>query len=115
MQAIIRGVCAIIDAFHFKVSDSSTSPAAHGKDKQKQLKGEQQEEPLAEGLEDEAAAIEGTGQQAVTASAHQDIQSALTRRVLPSLRSQLVHDGEVRKLHADAALRFSPVAAQHVT
>ena len=89
MQAVIRGVCAIIDAFSFGVpsppgaADQSDTPnASNGNDDQM--------------TEDIAADVPAADQDAVEAAEQQlDIQSALTRRVLPSLRSQLIHNGEV--------------------
>ena len=82
LQGIIRAVCAIIDAFHFSV------------------KGEQQPAGSAMSLQPGVARSEeqDTAEAAAHAdavSAHADIQAALTRRVLPTLRGQLVHDGEV--------------------
>ena len=75
LQAIVRGVCAIIDAFHFDISSqvSAQEEAVEGEGK------------IEEALQEEEKAE----------SAHKAIQSALTRRVLPGLRAQLVHDGEV--------------------
>lgn len=75
LQAIVRGVCAIIDAFHFDISSQISA--------------------LPEGAEAQAETEEALQDQAEAESAHKAIQSALTRRVLPSLRAQLVHDGEV--------------------
>ena len=83
MQAIVRGVCAIIDAFHF---DMSSQVAAQ----EEGLEGEGKEEEALQEEEEAAASC-----QAEAESAHRAIQSALTRRVLPGLRAQLVHDGEV--------------------
>ena len=75
LQAIVRGVCAIIDAFHFDISSQISA--------------------VPEGAEAQAETEESLQDQAEAESAHKEIQSALTRRVLPSLRAQLVHDGEV--------------------
>ena len=88
LQAIVRGVCAIIDAFHFNVASQMCSSAeiANGKELAEEEAGLQGKEQ---------AAVEATSHQEGVQSAHFDIQLALTRRVLPSLRSQLVHDGEV--------------------
>lgn len=83
VQAVIRGVCSIIDAFHFSISAQLPASADHA--------AEEEEEGDHEATASQAAEAE---------SAHRDIQSALTRRVLPSLRSQLVQDGEVQ-LHTD--------------
>ena len=86
LQAVIRGVCSIIDAFHFSISAQLPASA---------------DSPLpaeAAASADHAAEEQDEGDQAAAEaeSAHRDIQSALTRRVLPSLRSQLVQDGEVQ-------------------
>ena len=101
LQAIIRGVCAIIDAFRFSVSGTGTAPAnLH------EVSEQPEEEGLEQGLEaEDGPAEESTEQvlasQAAAESAHKSIQAALMRRVLPSLRSQLVHDGEVsHSMHA---------------
>ena len=90
VQAVIRGVCAIIDAFSFSVpsppgeADHSAAPtASDGNVNQVTV--------------DTASDAAAADQVAVEAAEQQlDIQSALTRRVLPSLRSQLIHNGEVR-------------------
>lgn len=101
MQAIVRGVCAIIDAFHFDAA--SHGPAltegpggqcqAGGPEGQGQAEGPEGQGQAEEGLR----TLEGTESagRAEAESAHKEIQSALTRRVLPGLRAQLVHDGEV--------------------
>ncbi len=97
LQAIIRGVCSIIDAFHFSVSSlipalPDSASLAESEEAAQQLADEVEG---AEG-EEEAAA----GHTDLEAAAHADIQSALTRRVLPTLRGQLVQDGEV-SFHAN--------------
>ena len=86
VQAIVRGVCAIIDAFHFDIS----SPAPDLEEGTQGAEGEGKEE---EALQEDGEAAASC--QAEAESAHKAIQSALTRRVLPGLRAQLVHDGEV--------------------
>ena len=86
LQAIVRGVCAIIDAFHFDIS--SQPPDLEEGVQGAEGAGEQEEAVQ----QDEGAAASS---QAEAESAHRAIQSALTRRVLPGLRAQLVHDGEV--------------------
>lgn len=86
LQAVVRAVCAIIDAFHFDVSTQFPAQAEVAADQGKE----------AETLQGEHDAVEAPAScQAEAESAHKDIQSALKRRVLPSLRAQLVHDGEV--------------------
>ena len=77
VQAVIRGVCSIIDAFHFSISAQLPASADHA-------------------AEDDGDHEVTASRAAEAESAHRDIQSALTRRVLPSLRSQLVQDGEVQ-------------------
>jgi len=91
VQAVIRGVCSIIDAFHFSISAKLPASADSALPAESAASA------------DHAAEEEDEGDHAATASraaeaesAHRDIQSALTRRVLPSLRSQLVQDGEVQ-------------------
>lgn len=86
LQAVVRAVCAIIDAFHFDVSTQSPAQAEDAADQDKK----------AQELQAEDDAVEAAAScQAEAESAHKEIQSALTRRVLPSLRAQLVHDGQV--------------------
>lgn len=91
VQAVIRGVCSIIDAFHFSISPqilaSADSPLPAESAASADHAAEEEEEGDHEATANRAAEAE---------SAHRDIQSALTRRVLPSLRSQLVQDGEVQ-------------------
>lgn len=87
LQAIVRGVCAIIDAFHFSVA-THTSSSLEVADGQEPPEEE-------EGRQGKGGAVDAGSQLEGNQSAQQDIQAALTRRVLPSLRSQLVHDGEV--------------------
>lgn len=101
MQAIVRGVCAIIDAFHFDVASHVPAQTegpegqgqAEGPEGQGQAGGPEGQGQAEEGLHDHAEAESAC--QAEAESAHKEIQSALTRRVLPGLRAQLVHDGEV--------------------
>lgn len=128
MQSTVRAVCAIIDAFHFKVQtkadttgadateadtngmeSAQTLPLTHSEasiEASTEAKPEQAGSAAADteaeatgaglveaGAEGEAEAEEGAGAEA--AMAHADIQAALTRRVLPTLRGQLVQDGEV--------------------
>lgn len=82
-QGIIRAVCAIIDAFHFGIRsqqpDSSVADAANSSGSAVAVQ--------------EAATTAETD--ADSAADHADIQAALTRRVLPSMRGQLVQNGEV--------------------
>lgn len=82
LQGIIRAVCAIIDAFHFSVKGQQQPDGCEMSPEPSVAHGEEQDTA-------EAAA------HADAVSAHADIQAALTRRVLPTLRGQLVHDGEV--------------------
>lgn len=119
MQAVVRGVCSIIDAFRFDVSSQvpallkgpggqgqADGPGGQGQAKDPEGQGQadgpggqgQAEDPegqgsAEEGLQDQAEAESACRVEAE--SAHKEIQSALTRRVLPGLRAQLVHDGEV--------------------
>ncbi|KAL0044331.1 hypothetical protein WJX82_000142 [Trebouxia sp. C0006] len=89
-KAVIRGVCSIIDAFHFSI------PAQLPASADSPLPAESAASADHAAGEEEEGDHEATASQAAEAeSAHRDIQSALTRRVLPSLRSQLVQDGEV--------------------
>ncbi|KAL0035339.1 hypothetical protein WJX77_001780 [Trebouxia sp. C0004] len=89
-KAVIRGVCSIIDAFHFSISAQLPASADSSMPAESAASADHAAE------EEEEGEHEATASQAAEAeSAHRDIQSALTRRVLPSLRSQLVHDGEV--------------------
>ena len=83
MQAIVRGVCAIIDAFHFDMSSQVTALKEGLQEEGKEGEASQEDEEAAAPCQAEADL------------AHRAIQSALTRRVLPGLRAQLVHDGEV--------------------
>ena len=92
IQAVIRGVCAIIDAFHFRTSAPPSTPADSAPPTVSNMAATQTAEEVQEEVDDDAAARHD----AEAASTHRDIQSALIRRVLPSLRSQLVQDGEVR-------------------
>ncbi len=92
VQAVIRGVCSIIDAFHFSISAQLPASADSPMPAESAASADHAAEEEEEG-DHEATAAEAE-------SAHRDIQSALTRRVLPSLRSQLVQDGEVQ-LHTD--------------
>lgn len=90
-------MCSIIDAFHFSIP-TQTPPSADlvpPTDSQA-VAGDLAEEEEETGVEGdkESAAMRCTEAE----RAHHDIQSALTRRVLPSLRGQLVHDGEVKLL-----------------
>lgn len=89
LQGIIRAVCAIIDAFHFSV-ESQQPPAVHstGGNSLQAAVDDQGQEEAAGGDSDAEATADAV-------AAHADIQAALTRRVLPTLRGQLVKDGEV--------------------
>ena len=69
LQAVIRAVCAIIDAFHF-ATELPEEPA--------------QAAPSAE------AAPHSSGQAPKDAAYVADIQKALAKRVLPALQKQLV-------------------------
>ena len=110
MQAVVRGVCAIIDAFHFDAAShfpaSAEGPGGQGQAEPPEGQGQadrSEGQGQAEGPEGQGQAEKGLQDQAETESAcqaeaesaHREIQSALTRRVLPGLRAQLVHDGEV--------------------
>ncbi|KAL0018407.1 hypothetical protein WJX79_009395 [Trebouxia sp. C0005] len=87
-KAVIRGVCSIIDAFHFSISAQLPASADSALPAESAASADHAAEYEGD--------LEATASQAAEAqSAHRDIQSALTTRVLPSLRSQLVQDGEV--------------------
>ena len=74
MQAIIRAVCAIIDAFHFATEATAGADALPAPT-----------EGHSEG------AVPAPASPAALDTAHgEDIQRALTRQVLPALQKQLV-------------------------
>lgn len=74
MQAIIRAVCAIIDAFHFATEATADSETA--------------EEPGADSSE--VATLNATPEALADKDYAEDIQKALAKRVLPALQKQLV-------------------------
>ena len=74
MQAIIRAVCSIIDAFHFATEAAAGADAL----------------PAPAVLPSEGAVPAPASSAALDAAHGEDIQRALTRRVLPALQKQLV-------------------------
>ena len=115
MQGTVRAVCAIIDAFHFKVqTDPDPSGMESGQTPLTHAEAGTEAKPEPAQLATPDAAAEGADANSVEADAeaadeaeeeadaeaamtHADIQAALPRRVLPTLRGQLVQDGEVRR------------------
>ncbi|KAK9818396.1 hypothetical protein WJX72_012002 [[Myrmecia] bisecta] len=119
-KAIIRAVCAIIDAFHFTLppkdppADEAALPSAAAKpalaataaqalpppptaDASPDEPDEDQDQDQDQTDEDAtgaALALTPQGPAMDTASA-EEVQSALVRRVLPALQEQLIRDGEV--------------------
>jgi len=76
-QAVIRAVCAVIDAFHFPLPEDAEAAAA----------------PAAAALGEAGpapAAAAAAGPAEAAADAAREIQAALVRRVLPALQAQLV-------------------------
>ena len=74
MQAIIRAVCSIIDAFHFATEAAAGADAL----------------PAPTVLPSEGALPAPASSDVLDAAHGEDIQRALTRRVLPALQKQLV-------------------------
>ena len=86
-------MCSIIDAFHFSI----TSQVPETADSAVAAESGAAADP---GDDGDMASVDGdtdaaARQDAEAECAHRDIQAALTKRVLPGLRGQLVQDGEV--------------------
>ena len=100
LQAVIRAVCTILDAFHFSVEPGNLSPedaapaAASGSvdtagQQEGEVEGAAQEDPPVDEVE-EAREEEFGHKAAISADSARDITNTLSRRVLPVLQAALV-------------------------
>ena len=97
LQAVIRAVCTILDAFHFSVepqaSEDAAAPAPDAVETtdQQEVEDKSAKEPEAEAEAEDEAADEATAKEApISADAGRDITNTLARRVLPVLQAALV-------------------------
>lgn len=91
MQAVIRAVCTILDAFHFSPEAESQPVTEPPEDSLSAASGRQEVEAVEE-VEDAEADGEAEADLTRGADSGRDIANTLARRVLPVLQSALVRE-----------------------